>query len=121
MTLYFIVLQTIMSSPIKIPPEIYHHIMLYLLDKKDLIWDSGKKWCLHCGELKNTYCINGKCTSCCNINCIDRGNVYITYQHTQPFTEEELLFVLGHFPEITKTRPKSRTKTKTKRQVQNLD
>ena len=92
-----------MSYPSKIPPEIYYRIILYLIDRDELIRDSGKKWCLHCGELKNTYCSNGKCTKCCRINCIDKGNVYTTYQHASPFTEEEILFVLRHYPEKTKT------------------
>ena len=88
------------SLPISLAPEIYHYIMLFLLDRKCQLKASGKYWCHCCGEqVKPTeLCSSQKCISCCKINCIDRQNVYRTNQHAPPLNDEQLFLVFNHYP-----------------------
>lgn len=89
-----------MSQLDKLPPEIHHSIMLFLLDKKQLIKASGEKWCYICGEPSHFLCNDGMCQTCCRINCIDKQNVYLNYSNAPPFNEEDTIFALSHYSKV---------------------
>ncbi len=80
----------------RLPDELKFRILLFLLDKNELIKKSGN-WCLSCGEkIRGPICSNFRCRNCCQLHCIDNLNYYRSISNAPPFTSDEMIYAFKH-------------------------